>query len=422
MELFIALELKDGRVPHGTSSRLGFWKTEEFQKFCFPASEVILAGLLEPQEYHIWQLVTRMTEMTFNKRNGWSHDDVVLFEKLAKRYIILLEEQRGVTACRVTVHNLLHIPGDALRFSHPDNYWCFPFERAVKRYIGHTSNFKNKECSFAQRESYRELLKLLSSKLGVYDVTNYTIDLKKMCTKSLEVAKKISNMVSGEQANSYIEGVLVGGMARNQVHLSQQDIQLIQVTTNSLAPSVIAEIAWSFRSLWKPRQTPQGMLYRVGEQAMFTMDGVDQCCQITDFFCVKVDNDYKKFVKAALYQKLLDNEGNTMTDNHSGGLLIDLLATEIVIVPVLSISRKVMIYDFGDVFPNPGTRAVIDFQRKTMPITYVDIVVPFFPCVEDMVMIQGEDPDPWLGKVSVSSNENVRYRNMSCLGSICKYA
>ena len=84
---FLHLELKDGRMPHGLSSRLGYWKTEEFQKFSYPASEVILAGLLEPMDYHLWQLTVRMTELIFNHRNMWSHDDLQLFEHLAKRFI-----------------------------------------------------------------------------------------------------------------------------------------------------------------------------------------------------------------------------------------------------------------------------------------------------------------------------------------------
>ena len=50
-----------------------------------------------------------------------------------------------------------------MRFSHPDNYWCFTFERAVQGYKAIPSNFKNFECSFAKRESQRELLKVLSS-------------------------------------------------------------------------------------------------------------------------------------------------------------------------------------------------------------------------------------------------------------------
>lgn len=104
-----------------------------------------------------------MTELIFNKRDGWSHEDAVIFLRLAQRYLILIEESRGVSVCTIIAHDLLHVYDDAMRFSHPDKYWCFTFERAVKRYVAIPSNFKNFECSFAKRESRRELLKVLSS-------------------------------------------------------------------------------------------------------------------------------------------------------------------------------------------------------------------------------------------------------------------
>ena len=92
-------ELKDGRLPRGFSSRLAFWKAEELHKFAFPASELIFADLLESQDYHIWELVVRMCELVFNKRDGWSHEDVHLFEKLDIRYTILIEEKTSLTSC-----------------------------------------------------------------------------------------------------------------------------------------------------------------------------------------------------------------------------------------------------------------------------------------------------------------------------------
>ena len=201
-------ELKDGRIPHGLSSRLGYWKTEEFQKFSYPASEVLLAGLLEPLDYHLWQLTVRMTELIFNHRNMWSHDDLQLFEHLAKRFIILTEEQRGLTTCKITVHNLQHISEDAYRFSHPDNYWCYPYERAVRRYVGISSNFKNIECSFAKRESFRELLKVVRATILPQEEPSFKVDLQKMCAKSLKAAKHIKKLIATnpESASSFRRG------------------------------------------------------------------------------------------------------------------------------------------------------------------------------------------------------------------------
>ncbi|CAB4026572.1 Hypothetical predicted protein [Paramuricea clavata] len=114
--------------------------------------EVVMSGLMDEREFHIFQLMARMVEMVFNKRDEWDHDDVFLFGKLAKRFNILIEENVGLHACVVTVHNLIHVEEDVFRFSLPDNYWCFAFERAVKKYISIPNNHKNSECSFAKKE------------------------------------------------------------------------------------------------------------------------------------------------------------------------------------------------------------------------------------------------------------------------------
>lgn len=34
-----------------------------------------------------------------------------------------------------------------------------------------------------------------------------------------------------------------------------------------------------------------------------------------------------------------------------------------------------------------------------MPITFASITVPFFPERNDMILIRGDDPDPWVAKV-----------------------
>eukprot|EP00731_Ephydatia_muelleri_P008790 Em0004g1128a len=59
-------ELRNGRIPTNITKRLGFWKAEEFQKFCYPASEYILGGILPDHEYHVWVLIVRITEMVYN--------------------------------------------------------------------------------------------------------------------------------------------------------------------------------------------------------------------------------------------------------------------------------------------------------------------------------------------------------------------
>ena len=116
-------------------------EAEEYQKLAFPASEFVLNGLLPEEELKLWAPVPRMVEFVFNSgRNGWSEEMLDNFRCLAWRYCILCEEQYGANACVINLHNLTHLPEDIQRFSAPDNFWCFEFERAVKRYVQQSSN------------------------------------------------------------------------------------------------------------------------------------------------------------------------------------------------------------------------------------------------------------------------------------------
>ena len=118
-----ALELKDGRFPTSVTKPLGFWKAEELQKICYPASEYVLGEILPDDEYHVWILIVRITEMIFQiERSGWS-DDIQLLKQIILRHNILTEDVEGLKSCVVTLHNLIHYPEDIKRFSSPDNYW-----------------------------------------------------------------------------------------------------------------------------------------------------------------------------------------------------------------------------------------------------------------------------------------------------------
>ena len=82
----------------------------------------------------------------------------------------MTEEVEGFTECTITLHNLTHLPDDIHRFSSPDNYWCFVFERAVHKYVEQSSNQKNLEATFAKSESRREVLKFHRASLSVMEV------------------------------------------------------------------------------------------------------------------------------------------------------------------------------------------------------------------------------------------------------------
>ena len=51
----------------------------------------------------------------------------------------ILEESQGLNSCCVVSDNIIHIHEDVLNFSSPDNYWCYNFERADKRFVSISS-------------------------------------------------------------------------------------------------------------------------------------------------------------------------------------------------------------------------------------------------------------------------------------------
>ena len=151
------VELKDGHVPVKCASRLGYWTCEEFQKFTLVA-HVVLRGLVTDADQHLWFLIACMSQLVFNEsKGGWDCNDVTMFEKLAVRYNVLVEESLGLRQCVVTGHNLIHLTDDIRQFGAPDNFWCYTFERAVKRFVHQSTNKKHIECTFARAEERREL-------------------------------------------------------------------------------------------------------------------------------------------------------------------------------------------------------------------------------------------------------------------------
>ena len=87
-----------------------------------------------------------------------------------------------------------------------------------------------------------------------------------------------------------------------------------------------------------------------------------------------------------------------MIDPHRGYKVVKTTSPVQIITIVTAISRKVMLYSFNR-SNSPGAMVVIDYNRKSVPEELFDIVVPFYPELQDMILIRGDDPHPWLVKV-----------------------
>ena len=224
-----------------------------------------------------------------------------------------------------------------------------------------------------------------------------------MCSKSLQGAKHIEKLIATNTCtnplleSSFKEGVFIGGMMSNEVQFSQEDVNLVH-SSDSPLPFNLPEIAFTFRSFWRPVETPQGMLYRNGEHVVCHVGAHDSTCKIADFLCLCSEEQFFKIVKVKKYSQVVDDEGYPLSDPYSGGIVIDIANVQDLIVPVNDMLRKVIIYDCAD-DQHPDRRIAVDFQRETVPVSHHDILVPFFPQVNDMISIKGEDPTPWLAKV-----------------------
>ena len=115
------------------------------------------------------------------------------------------------------------------------------------------------------------------------------------------------------------------------------------------------------------------------------------------FLCVEIDEQYQTFVEGQIFQVKTDDGQPTQFES-TGYLIVKKEASpQKIVVPVTCVLRKVILYPHRR---EPDHEfVVVDFQRKTSPLTEYDDVVPFYPEEGDMVLINGTDPEPWLGRV-----------------------
>ena len=76
-----------------------------------------------------------------------------------------------------------------------------------------------------------------------------------------------------------------------------------------------------------------------------------------------------------------------------------------VTLPSSCIQRKVMLYPEPDNLTDPSFYVCIDYQRPHFPVS--SVIVPVYPEVGDMILVKGDDPEPWRALVlSVQQRNN----------------
>ena len=392
-------ELKDGRIPK-SCSKTGHWRAEEYRKFAFPASECILGGLIDDEQFKIWVLAARMAEMVYYYgRNGWQEHDLYLFENLAKRHMILVEEQLGLDQCVVTAHNLEHAAEDILRFSSPDNYWCEVYERAVSNYIATSSNKKNIELTFAKAEARRELLKSLKCKISLQgERRSGNSNQAKLCASSACEAEKLYSE-SHEVSVSGIEsgGILVGKQQNNHYRLSSQEVQIFH-EQNPTVTRIESE-CFSFPRLWKPSSSSNGILYRTGETVIIADNDEEEIvARVEGFICAVVDEQFHSFVRGNLYPTVKDDDGLPEQYCYNFGKIV-VPSLQQLITPTEKILRKVILYPDPENLASPSHFIVIDFMRQTLPVSWETVTVPFYPEPDDVVIVACADGENYISLI-----------------------
>ena len=208
-----------------------------------------------------------------------------------------------------------------------------------------------------------------------------------MWAKSIDQALKLYKSSQAVQEQSAI-GILVGGPGR--FVLSNQMQHEIAAICN-VPDNDVVDGATSYRSIWKPSHGFNGLLYRVKEDAIVVANqGGEICVQIQKIFRVSVAGKSQNFINCSVFKEVID-----ISD---GGRLVQ-TSPRIITVPAENISRKVMLANANPMNGYP-TFLVVDYMRRIFPVPPGTVVVPYFPCVNDMVLVKGDDKDAvWRARV-----------------------
>ena len=390
-------EMRASKYPSGIMSRLGYWKAEDYQKFCFPASEVILYDQMPADEFQCWSLLVEMVTMVFNccRTHGWTYRDIKLFIKLAWHHNILVEEVFGLEACVVTELNLIHVADDMYRFSSPD-YWVFDLERAVKRYVNQSTNRRNIEKMYSDNETRREVLQNL-------DITRNRKNAPVLTQKEIDSAITLRQVSSLNKGNYLIAhahdsltdiqgGILVGNENKGFQEISESErheiFQDMRDRGAEIEYSTLPSATKRCKSFLKPGKEPgvPHMVYRKGENAILLVNNEERTGKISDIHSEIIENrddigSVHLFVEVQLYGQVTDDNGHPKyhPGSHSQCLF---LSQTIQMVNTIDVLRKVILYPDQSILHQV---VLIDFDMPSLPPQKQCVVVPFYPKKNDMV-------------------------------------
>ena len=196
--------------------------------------------------------------------------------------------------------------------------------------------------------------------------------------------------MNADVRNQGHKGILVGGL---------QNYDLCQATRRKLAECCASELCEveehgnCCRSFWLPEHGYNGLLYREGEHVIVVVPGDGEVVTLVEvIFTVAVSGQRKAFIRG---KKKFEWDGHSINSDHRK--VKETNNFNYVYAELEKVSRKVMLQESAT---DHGSFFVIDFMRRLFPITLGNVVLPYYPVVNDMVMVRGADiNDVWRAKV-----------------------
>ncbi|XP_044180413.1 uncharacterized protein LOC114950378 [Acropora millepora] len=284
------------------------------------------------------------------------------------------------------MHNLLHIHEDILNFSAPDNTWCAVFERAVKEYVKKSHNGKGIETTFAHVEAVREYLKSVEMEKET-SPGRHDVSLGIACSN--DTAKVLSQMEPSPR-----RAFLVGSMSNIKPIEGDDRHKIAELL--GISPMEVPVAAFSTKRCFKQDTGFDGTAFACGECVIALINGQETVIQLQEFLSVRSEIGFcSLFCKGICYPIQIRDNGEADRSFWSGFVKVKYqpLANSIVVL-VEDICRKVILYP-----SDHNLLTVVDYMRHFKLLPY-PLIVPVYPEVGDMILIQGEsNEDIWHGHI-----------------------
>lgn len=203
--------------------------------------------------------------------------------------------------------------------------------------------------------------------------------------------------------------MLVGQKRYEQLNAS--DLAFLRQYTAEDWPNEQTIMGTYFRSIYMPNHGHIGQLYRVGEFVLVksTITQLPDVIRLTNIFSVRSTNTNYSLLKGELYPGKRAADGTIERHIYSSSIIVEPSSTEVT-APAVDILRKVMLFpDPAGSLDDPNAYVVVDYLRSHVPLTARDVVIPYWPEKGEMVLVDGDGEEVWLGHV-----QKVDTRNKLC--------